>query len=92
MKVRLFLRERGNIPTYDHARDRGIDGEWERGWSHIEVPLREGEHNPQLQGYHGDIEGPICIPTSDCRWWAPLRGQGYERATMDRDPKLRGKR
>lgn len=73
MKVRLFLAERANIPTYDHAKDRAIEGEWERGWQHIEVPLREGEHNPQLQAYHGDIEGPICVPLAACQWWAPLR-------------------
>lgn len=70
MKVRLFLAERANIPTYDSSRNRAIEGEWERGWDHIDVPFGD----LPLQGYHGDIEPPISIPLSMCQWWAPVRG------------------
>jgi hypothetical protein len=69
MKVRLFLAERANIPTYGGPEHRAIDGEWEPGWDYIQVPL-----GPMpMHGHHGDIEAPINVPTSSCAWWAPLR-------------------
>lgn len=69
MKVRLFLAERANIPTYDHGRNRAIDGEWEPGQDYIAVPFGV----LPLQDFHGNIQEPIHIPLGSCQWWAPLR-------------------